>query len=461
MRPSRLFRTLFLASAAPCVALAAGFLLFRSSPLYGLAAGGLFALAALAVSHWIVRRTLDPLEALMDGVQSIAAEDDDSQLDIRGAGQWSTLATVFNNVQRKRAQRYREVQTSNERLSTVLGSMIEGVIAVGADEQILLANDASRTLLDFSLRDAVGRPLIEVTRHRAVHDAVVKSLQAQQPCELEFEVPGAVRRVLALRATRLPGDPCPGVVVVLHDITELRRLENMRRDFMANVSHELKTPLSSIKAYAETLRIGALNDPDNSLTFIGQIEEQAERLHRLIQDLLQIARIESRQQAFEITAVPLASAVQRCVAFHQKDATAKGIQLVIETPHDDVAVRADEDGLRTILDNLLNNAIKYTPAGGRVTVAWSKHVPFALLQVTDTGIGISAEHQERIFERFYRVDRARSRELGGTGLGLAIVKHMTQAFGGMVHVTSEPDEGSCFHVRLPLVTGEPPVLMNR
>jgi two-component system, OmpR family, phosphate regulon sensor histidine kinase PhoR len=212
----------------------------------------------------------------------------------------------------------------------------------------------------------------------------------------------------------------------------------------------LKTPLSSIKAYAETLRMGAIHDPEHNERFVARIEEQADRLHQLIQDLLHLARVESGREAFEIRDVTLSEVIQRCVPVYRERAQAKRLTLAIEPSPVAVVVRADESGLETILDNLVGNAIQYTQEGGRVTIRHRAEGGQAVLEVEDTGVGISPRDQERIFERFYRVDKARSRELGGTGLGLAIVKHLTQAFGGRVAVTSDLGKGSVFGVRLPL-----------
>jgi two-component system, OmpR family, phosphate regulon sensor histidine kinase PhoR len=196
--------------------------------------------------------------------------------------------------------------------------------------------------------------------------------------------------------------------------------------------------------------MGALNDPEHSLAFVGRIEEQAERLHQLILDLIHLARVESGQEAFEIVDVDLAEAVQDIVDQYSAAAAQKQITLEAIAPTRPVTARADEDGIRTILSNLVDNALKYTPAGGRVTLRWYADDQAAMLEVQDTGIGIAEKDQARIFERFYRVDRARSRELGGTGLGLAIVKHLAQAFGGSVGLDSVPKQGSTFRIRLPL-----------
>jgi len=322
-------------------------------------------------------------------------------------------------------------------------------LAVNADQRVLFANEASKSLLGIEIQEVVGRPLLEVTRHLAVREAALAAMNAEVPHRSDFETIGGNRRHLAVRATRLPGDPCSGAVIVLYDITDLRRLEDIRREFVANVSHELKTPLSSIKAYAETLRLGAINDNEHNLGFVERIEEQAERLHQLILDLLHLARVEAGKEAFDIKEVSLVGAIERRASVYLQRVEAEHLRLEIETPETPVLAKADEEGVFTILDNLFNNAIQYTPEGGQVTVRCRVDEDLAVLEVEDTGIGIAPDDQQRVFERFYRVDKARSRELGGTGLGLAIVKHLTQSFGGEVGLTSELGSGSTFRVRLP------------
>ena len=413
----------------------------------------LFALVMLSVAlmltYALVGRIIRPLGELIEGAQAIAVGDFNHPVSSDGQDELAALGGAFTRMQRELAQRVRELEQNGQRLETVLGSMVEGVIAVDAQQCVLLANQASKKLLELHNTDIVGRPLLEITRSRAMHAAVADALSSPRASKVEFEVVGETRRILSLRATRLPGRTTPGAVVVLHDVTELRRLENMRREFVANVSHELKTPLASIKAYAETLQLGAVNDPQHNLAFVGRIEEQADRLHQLIVDLIHLARVESGQEVFEIVEVSVAEVVANCAAQHTGAADAKQIVLVVEPPDEALQVRADEEGLRTIFDNLVGNAIKYSPAGGRVVIRWRRDGEQVLLEVEDNGIGIARKHQDRVFERFYRVDKARSRELGGTGLGLSIVKHLAQAFGGGVGLISEVGEGSTFQIRLP------------
>lgn len=421
------------------------FAMHRTSTWYlgaSLAAAAL--LAMLVAAGWVMR----PLFRLARGAQAFAfsgrnASKEDDEL--------SMLRSVFDQMQREIAGRVKQLEENSDRLVTVLGNMAEGVIALDAEANITLANEASRRLLDFVTGDAVGRPLIEVSRSRAVHEAAAAAMRSDRVVEVEIDISGPNRRELSLRAKRFPGEPSPGVVIVLYDITELRRLENLRREFVANVSHELKTPLSSIKAYAETLRLGAINDSKHNLGFVERIEEQAERLHQLIMDMIHIARMESGSQAFEMVDVDMAEIVEISTDYYSELAEKKQIQLHIEAPAEKIIVRVDEDGLRTVFDNLIDNAIKYTPAGGQISLRWFAADGEAVFEVQDTGIGISPGDQLRVFERFFRVDKARSREVGGTGLGLSIVKHLAMAFGGQVGIDSQPGKGSTFRVKLPLI----------
>jgi two-component system phosphate regulon sensor histidine kinase PhoR len=408
-------------------------------------------LGAFATWYAVAQLT-EPLARLSESVRQLAAGDDGKPPSANAADEMAMLSADVEQIRRKLSRGVGELQTNAERLQAVLSSMREGILAVDLDKKILLANDAGRELLEFSAAEPQGRPLLEVTRVRPVYDAVQDAFAQPEPIQREFDVVGSQRRRLALRANRLPGNPCPGVMVVLHDVSDIRRLENLRRELVANVSHELKTPLAAIKAYAETLRLGAVNDPEHNLAFVARIEEQAERLHQLILDMLQIARVEGGEETFDIVDVPLREVFDECAAQFADAAAARKIEFRVDPPDEKMLVRADEEGVRTILSNLVDNALKYTPEGGRVAVRATPNHRFVALEVQDTGIGIAEKDQARVFERFYRADKARSRELGGTGLGLSIVKHLAQAFGGSVGLDSRLREGSTFRVSLPRAT---------
>ncbi len=412
-----------------------------------------FAIAMLAapVTYLIVRNIARPLTELTASARAIRGGDYQRSVPLQSRGELGELATAFNQMRVDLADRVAQLEDNNEQMSTVLGGMVEGVLAVDAQRHVLLANRACRSLLGISTSEVAGRTLLEVVRNGEIDAAVSEAMTSDKTLEREITLIGPPRRVISVFVTRFVTGPKPGAVVVLHDITELRRLENLRREFVANVSHELKTPLASIKAYAETLRMGAINDAEHNLGFVDRISEQAEQLNRLIVDLLHLARVEAGQEAFQFTRVDVASVVERCVAQVKQLAEQKGTALRITASSEPITVWADSDGVFTILSNLVGNAVKYTPSGGEVEVRWHRQDDNVVLEVCDTGIGIAPEDRERIFERFYRVHKARSRELGGTGLGLAIVKHLAQSFGGSVSLTSEVNSGSVFRVALPVV----------
>ncbi|HSG69889.1 MAG TPA: ATP-binding protein [Planctomycetaceae bacterium] len=413
-------------------------------------------LAALVITYFVVGRIVRPILTLTDSAELIASGNLQQRVDLASRDELGTLAEAFNFMGEQLANRIEELQQqsqelsrNSQRLETVLGGMIEGVIAVDRNERVLFSNRAANVLLEIASPGIVGRPIWEAVRNSAIQQVVQDALKMKEQKYVELEIP-RMQATVSLLAAQLPGDPCPGVVLVFHDVTELRRLENLRREFVSNVSHELKTPLTSIQAYAETLLSGAIDDPEHNLRFVKGIEEQADRLHALILDLLQLSRIESGANVFEVSAIPLEEAVDLCIQQHSAVCDTKQITLTAEPLEPSVRVLADVEGLQTILDNLIDNAINHTPQGGKVTVRWRTENSIAVLEVIDTGIGIHKEHFKRIFERFYRVDKARSRELGGTGLGLSIVKHLSQEFGGRVDVASQPGQGSTFTVRLPL-----------
>ena len=406
--------------------------------------------SSLAISYWLTKRIVRPVRALTDAASEVAAGEYGHLIDVHQGDELGELARSFEHMSAELGAREYQLRESVQRQTTVLSGMVEGVIAVDAESHILFANLAAGETLGFDPDEAEGCSLMEVVRSHELHENVRRALQGKQLCQGEMQWQGDTLLTLDIHATPLPGDPCPGVVLVMHDITELKRLEGLRQQFVANVSHELKTPLSSIKAYTETLLNGALEDKDNAQRFLGRIEEQANRLNDLIQDMLSIACIESGTATLEVVRVSLDSVVKSCFADNELRAQARQVALCNEILNPKLRLRGDEEAVRQILNNLIDNAIKYTQPDGKVVVTCQQQDGEAVIAVADSGIGIAAQHLNRLFERFYRVDKARSRELGGTGLGLSIVKHLCQAMGGSVSVESQPEQGSTFTVRLPI-----------
>ncbi len=408
-----------------------------------------FAVAMLAapITYVFAGRIVQPLTELTANAQAIAAGEFEQTVTVRSRDEIGELAAAFGWMSKLNSLRMLELNEQNQRMSAVLSGMVEGVLAVDEDRRVIVANDACAKLLSIDWDDPIGRPLLEVFRNADLDKAVGEAMESRRTVERDIVMTGPPRRELRLFATAL-GDERPGVILVLHDITEIRRLENLRQEFVANVSHELKTPLASIKAYAETLKMGAVNDPDNNVKFVQRITEQSDRLNDLINDMLQLARVEAGQEVFRLESIALRSVVEQSVIQYQPLAEPKQIDLQLEAGDDSLHVWADNDGVRTILDNLLGNAIKYTPEDGRVDVRVFRDGDMGVVEVQDNGIGIDPGLHHRVFERFFRVDKARS--MGGTGLGLSIVKHLCHAFGGSVELESPQGRGSLFRFRLPI-----------
>ena len=337
-----------------------------------------------------------------------------------------------------------ELRASMAQTSAMLQSMVEGVIAVDADERILFANNVATSMLDISADRVTGRPLFEIVRNPHVQEVIREAVQNQKPSDLEFRT---ARNDIQLSLTACP-IASGGAVLVLHDITEMRRLESMRRDFVSGVSHELKTPLTVIQACTETLLDGATGDPEAAERFLQQILEQSERLSKLIVRMLHLARVESGELTINSEPVDLAAVSHQIVSDLQTVAGSAGLKLTI-SGEKELYVLADDQAVRTVLGNLVDNAIKYTMDGGSVEVKVAVDGDAAVVQVIDTGIGISAADQKRVFERFFRVERDRNREKGGTGLGLAIVKHLCQAMDADLALESTAGAGCTISVSFP------------
>jgi two-component system phosphate regulon sensor histidine kinase PhoR len=416
----------------------------------GWAVAAIAAVVALAGFDDFRRRRERVVRDASEALRRLAAGKFGEKFYAGGSPVLADLARAHNTAAEILAARITRLEAERRQLLAILGGMAEGVVSLDARETVLFANDRAGELLGFSPAQATGRRFWEVVRHRRMQEVVASALSAPEPIREELEWPGSAVRNLAVYVARLSG-LASGAVLVVQDTSDLRRLERVRQEFVANVSHELKTPLAVIKVCVETLLDGAAADPAACGGFLGQIDEQADRLHNLILDLLSLARIESGTAALDVRAVPLTAVVSDCLDRHRARAEAKGQRLEACPPVGaPVAARADEEALDTILDNLVDNAVKYTPAGGRVAVRWMTAGAQVCVEIEDTGVGIPERDQPRLFERFYRVDKARARELGGTGLGLSIVKHLVQAMGGEVGVRSSVGRGTTFTIRLPL-----------
>ena len=406
-----------------------------------------------AIPSFLLARVLArPLAELNEGARRLADGDFDHKLQVAGGKEHIELARTFNTMSDRLAETFKQLAHDREQLRIILSGMVEGVIAIDEDQRVLFANDRAGKLLDFHPTAVVGQRLWEVIRQRTFREVVAKGLAGSGPHREEFDLPGPNPHTLTVYVSRFPGPGEPGAVVVVHDTTDIRRLERMRQDFVANVSHELKTPLTIIKSTVEALQDGAAEEPDLRAEFLQKTMHEADRLQELIQDIMSLARIESGELGLEHQSIPLDRAISDCVERFHTRAEDKTLTVIEKPPREgrpDVKAWADPDALRHVLDNLVDNAIKYTPSGGRITVRWNAKGDHVDFEVEDTGVGIPDKDLPRIFERFYRVDKARSREMGGTGLGLAIVKHLVQAMKGTIKATSVEGKGTTFRVSLP------------
>lgn len=341
-------------------------------------------------------------------------------------------------------QREREIRASAVQLSAMLQAMVEGVIAVDSEERVLFANRVICEMLQVPSDRVQGRPVFELIRNTHFQEVVHESVTLQQLNEIEFRMPRS-NMFISLSVSPIEAG---GAVLVFDDITEVRRLESMRRDFVSGVSHELKTPLTVIQACTETLLDGAAADPDTAQRFLTQISEQSDRLSGLIVRMLHLARVESGELILDAEPVDLAAVSRQIVRDMQPVAESRQMQLDVDGP-DELYVLADDQAVRTVLGNLVDNAIKYTPDGGQIQIRLSLDADAARVTVSDSGVGISEKDQERVFERFYRVERDRNREQGGTGLGLAIVKHLCQSMKATVSLDSVVGEGTSITITFP------------
>jgi len=395
-----------------------------------------------------------PLGEVMEAARRFAAGDLSARSPVRRSDEVGELARILNRSAEQLQERITEIARDRGRMDAILSAMEDGVMAVDHRGVVLLANQALRRSLE--LQEPVGRHYLEVVRQRRVGELLEEVLRsgARRLDEVEMLRAG---RTYAVIGVPFPGpeDQPPGAVLTFHDVTERHRVEQVRRDFVANASHELRTPLTSIRGFVEALEDGAMEEPATGRRFLEKIRLHADRMATLVSDLLELSRLESGERAPAWEPVAPADVAEDVAASLAGAAERKGIALH-RADEDAPTVVSDADRLRQILENLVENAVKYTPAGGRIeiTTRAAAHGG-AEVVVADDGPGISPEHVPRIFERFYRVDKARSRELGGTGLGLSIVKHLAEGMGASVNVESQPGRGTRFTVTLPLQEPDP------
>jgi two-component system phosphate regulon sensor histidine kinase PhoR len=420
---------------------------------------GVAFLVALTLSVWLARSITKPLSDIVSAARQLDAGHHALHIRTTTQDEVGLLASTLNHVANQLQTKIDELSEDRAQLLAVLTSMVEGVMVLDYRGHVLQVNPALERMFGISRVEARGRPWTDLFRHQQLNELVAGILRSPAHHQDEIVLP-LTGRCLQIEASPAGGkrenEAC--VVLVFHDITDLRRLEKIRKDFVANVSHELRTPLTSIKGYVEALLDGAKDDPVASSNFLDIILKQSDRLNLIIQDLLELSKIESGGISFKEEPIELRLLVERALSVVKPIADKNHHHLTTMIDAALPAVAGDEGRLVQVLTNLLDNAIKYTPEGGTITVGATRvpldktgpHVNAIDISVADTGIGIPEQDRPRVFERFYRVDRARSRELGGTGLGLAIVKHIVEGHGGQVWVEANQPRGSRFVIRLPI-----------
>jgi two-component system, OmpR family, phosphate regulon sensor histidine kinase PhoR len=429
-----------------------------------LAIAAMTVLAAL-ISYLISRKISLPINAMKNGAQRFASGDFNIKLPVSGYEETRQLAIALNEMAGNLNTMITRITEQNHELEAILSSMTEGVIAVDTNERILLVNNAAATLFAIERRNAEGKWIGEALRNKEVCEFLAKALKAESPIEQEVVLslpiadPLDSECFLQLHGNALlgPSSKSIGALMVINDITRIKKLESVRQDFVANVSHELRTPLTSIKGFVETLAAGAVDEPVEARHFLDILTKQANRISMIVNDLLSLSRIErdAQQKTIELSDARIIDVLNASIETCMARAQLKGI--TIECVCDgNITARIEHSLLEQAVVNLIDNAINYSGGNTRVRVA-AAYSPSdqntaggeITISVQDEGVGIAQEHFGRLFERFYRVDKARSRKMGGTGLGLSIVKHIALAHGGRVGVQSTPGKGSTFFIYLP------------
>jgi two-component system phosphate regulon sensor histidine kinase PhoR len=412
---------------------------------------GLIALCVAGFVTALIARSIgQPIREMSDAADALGRGQLSRRVRSRRRDELGALASAIDQMADQLVERYEAVRREEGRLRTILDAMDEGVLVTDREGRIVLTNAA---LINLAGEELEGRTAVEAIRSAELHEAVREAAREKTGRDVQVVIgAGSLRRSLTARVAPLPTRR--GVVAVLHDVTQLERIDAVRRDFVANASHELRTPLTAIVGFAETLLDGALSDEHTAKRFVNSIAQNAKRLEELVEDLLELSRAESPESKLDLAPIDVVSVAARVLAGLEQRATDKRQQLILDGAGAKHTARADPRALDTVLVNLVDNAVKYTPEGGTIRLAVRRDGDRVSIEVSDNGPGIPRAHQSRIFERFYRVDKGRARTQGGTGLGLSIVRHLVTRMRGEISVASRVGEGSTFRVSLAAAQSE-------
>ena len=415
-----------------------------------IALGLMFLIAAIA-STMLARSITRPIDSIMNVTSRLRKNDYSSRVNTEAKGEIGDLSQSINALAASLQRQMKEIEENEQQLTSIISNMVSGVMLVNQDGKVVLLNSAMERFLSQHKGNLIGQPYEKVGERFALSPHIHAVFETNEKVHEEVHSYYPQERIMDAHLAPYYGQGWQqrGVIVVLHDITEIRRLEKMRSDFVANVSHELKTPVTSVRGFSETLMSGEVTDEETTKQFLKIIHDESQRLDRLIRDLLNLSKIERQKMPLNLETLNMTALVHEVSVTLQGAVEEKRTRLVLPDPSKDVYLQGDEDRLRQIILNLVGNGINYTAEGGTVTVSLKENVEKVRLIIKDDGIGIPEESLPRIFERFYRVDRARSRHSGGTGLGLAIVKHLIESHHGEIEVESREGEGTTFTVILP------------
>ncbi|EAC7982225.1 PAS domain-containing protein [Listeria monocytogenes] len=403
-----------------------------------------------AISVFIARKITRPVREIIEVSTDLANHKYDSRIHGKISGELQDLSISVNTLAESLETQMFEIKQNEQRLNAIVQNLVSGVMLINVDKQVIMTNRTMYQILGET--EITGKPFYEVIKSFALSQLIEGTFETKTIQQKEIILYFPREMILDASVSPILGEngEITGIILLLHDITQIRHLENVRSEFVTNVSHELKTPVTALKGFAETLLDGAMYDEMLLKKFLTIIKEESDRLHRLIMDILALSRIEQNPVPENVELVEVDEVIEQSARTIFEMATEKNIQVIIpEKTIPSVTIETDRDKLQQILINLLSNAINYTPVDGKVEVKLIEQEAEAIIEVTDNGIGIPAKDIDRVFERFYRVDKARSRHSGGTGLGLSIVKHLVENCGGRIEVESQEEVGSTFRVTLP------------
>ncbi|EAC3100932.1 PAS domain-containing protein [Listeria monocytogenes] len=403
-----------------------------------------------AISVFIARKITRPVREIIEVSTDLANHKYDSRIHGKMSGELQDLSISVNTLAESLETQMFEIKQNEQRLNAIVQNLVSGVMLINVDKQVIMTNRTMYQILGET--EITGKPFYEVIKSFALSQLIEATFETKTIQQKEIILYFPREMILDASVSPILGEngEITGIILLLHDITQIRHLENVRSEFVTNVSHELKTPVTALKGFAETLLDGAMYDEVLLKKFLTIIKEESDRLHRLIMDILALSRIEQNPVAENVELVDVDEVIEQSARTIFEMATEKNIRVTIpEKTSASVMIETDRDKLQQIVINLLSNAINYTPVDGKVEVKLIEQEAEVIIEVTDNGIGIPAKDIDRVFERFYRVDKARSRHSGGTGLGLSIVKHLVENCGGRIEVESQEEVGSTFRVTLP------------